>query len=52
MTYRIELYEIIGEGGRYFFATRRASTKEKALASLREVYPSHIYRLASITELP
>ena len=49
--YRVELYEIIGEGGRYFHVTREASTKEKAIKAVRETYPAYAYRLASVEAL-
>jgi len=49
--WRIELYEIIGDGGQYFHVTREAPTKEKAIAAVREVYPARIFRLAGVAEM-
>lgn len=48
-TYRIELYEVIGEGGRYFHITVQASTVARAWAKARDTYPAHIYRAARIS---
>lgn len=47
-TYRIELYEIIGEGGRYFHVTVRAASREGAIAQMRKTYESSVYRLAGV----
>lgn len=51
MNYRVELYEIVGEGGRYFHVTRVADSKAKAIAAVRDVYPAYIYRLAGVVEV-
>lgn len=52
MNFRIELYEIIGDGGQYFSVTRRAASKEKAIEAVREVYPAHVFRLAGAAVIP
>ena len=49
--YRIELYEIIGDGGQYFHVTVAASTAEKAIAAMRKVYRREVYRLAACDEV-
>jgi len=50
-TFRIKLYEIIGDGGWYFPVTRKADSAEKAIAAMREVYPSNVFRLAEVVEV-
>ena len=49
MKFRISLYQIIGEGGRYFDITVNALSREGAIATMRETYEPGRYCLASIT---
>lgn len=47
-TYRIKLYEVIGEGGQYFDITVRAFSTKSAWTKARETYPAYAYRAAKI----
>lgn len=49
--WRVTLYEIIGDGGRYIDVTRRATDTAGAVAKVREVYEPGRYRLAMVAKV-
>jgi len=48
VTFRITLYEIIGEAGHYFDITVKAFSMKSALEKARKVYGHASYQLAEI----